>query len=197
MGPDPKHLTAYLPDVPLLVNRLAEAFECRQRKSSSLHGRTWRIGAVTTASAPVMLYFHPTLESDDDARDLQNALGREARSDWRLVVTSQGSFPIEGCTHVRLDDLVEIDVASGALRPIADPGILAGVPRKNTGGRPSEHRHLLKPMIEERIQTGESAQSVNAEARAVRAAFQAKYPDKPIPSDSSIKRCIRDGREGS
>ena len=144
-----------------------------------------------------MLYFHPSLGSDEDVLDLQDALRREARSDWRLVVTARGGFPIAGCSAVHLDDLVEIDVESGALGPIADSGVLAGVPRKNTGGRPSEHGALLKLLIEQRIRECEALDAVNAEARAIRSAFDAAYPDKPIPSDSAIKRYIRAARGGS
>ncbi len=193
----PKLSTAFLPDLPKLVERLADAFECRQRRSSSLHGQTWRVGSVATVSETVMLYFHPSLGSDDDARDVQSALGGEARSDWRLVVTSWGSFPVAGCSTAQLDDLVEIDAETGVLTLIADPGTLAGVPRKNTGGRPSEHGLLIKPLIEQRIRAGETLDAVNAEARAILSAFHDAYPDKPIPSDSAIKRYIREARGGS
>lgn len=194
---NPELSTAFLPDLPKLVERLADAFECRQRKSSSLHGQTWRIGAVPTLSEPVMLYFHPSLVSDDDARDLQNALGREARSDWRLVVTTRGSVPMAGYSAVQLDDLVEIDAETGDLISIADPGMLAGAPRKNPGGRPNEHGSLLKPLIESRIRAGDAHDGINAEARAILSAFHAVYPDKLIPSDSAIKRYIRKARGGS
>ncbi len=193
----PEHSTAFLPDLPKLVERLADVFACRQRKSSSLHGKTWRIGAVSTVSETVMLYYHPSLSSDEDVFDLQNALAREARSEWRLIVTSRGGFPVAGCSAVHLDDLVEIDAESGALSPIADPGVLVGVPRKNTGGRPSEHGALLKLLIEQRIREYEALDAINAEARAIRSAFDAAYPDKPIPSDSAIKRYIRAARGGS
>lgn len=194
---DPALLTTVKPDIPLLIRRLAVAFECRQRKSSSIHGQTWRIGTVETASTPITLYFHPTLQSEDDLRDLQSALGREARSEWRLVVTSQGALPMTGLTAVRLDDLVEIDVQTGDVRRIADTEVLLGVPRKNPGGRPSVHGDLLKPLIEKRIRTGEAVEAVNAESRAIRTAFQTAHPDKPIPSESAIKRYIREARGGS
>lgn len=194
---DPASVTAYSPDMPVLINRLADVFECRQRKSSSIFGRTWRIGTITSASEPVVLYFHPTLQTEEDTRDLLNALGREARSEWRLVVTSQGNVPLAGLASVRLDDLVEVDTSTGSLNNIADPSFLAGVPRKNPGGRPSEHGGLLKPLIENRIRSGEAAVGINAEFREVRAAFQAAYPEKPVPSEAAIKRYIREARGGS
>lgn len=197
LTPDPARLTAFSPDIPKLIDRLADALECRQRKSSRIQGETWRIGAVQTDSATVMIYFHPTLETEDDARALQDALGREARSEWRLVVTAQGALPMAGLATVRLDDLAEIDIATGALRVLADPGVLAGLPRKNLGGRPAEHRDLLRPLIEGRIRDGVAVGGVNAEAGEVRDAFKAKYPNRPVPSASAIKRYIREARGGS
>lgn len=194
---DAARLAAFSPDVPKLIDRLSEALGCRQRKSSSIHGETWRIGAVHTDAATVMLYFHPTLATEDDVRELHHALAREARSEWRLVVTAQGALPMVGLATVRLDDLAEINVKTGTLCVIADPGVLAGLPRKNPGGRPSAHGDLLRPLIAGRIRDGSAVVGINAEAREVRDAFAAKYPDRPVPSDSAIKRYIREARGGS
>lgn len=194
---DLARVAAFLPDIPKLIERLSEALGCRRRKSSSVQGDTWRIGAVQTDAATVMLYFHPTLATEDDARELQHALEREARSEWRLVVTAQGALPMMGLATVRLDDLAEINVTTGALRVIADSGVLAGLPRKHPGGRPSTHGELLRPLIAERIRDRFAVVGINAEAREVRDAFAAKYPDRPAPSDSAIKRYIREARGGS
>lgn len=194
---DPAQLAAFSPDIPRLIDHLADALGCRQRKSSSVYGETWRIGAVQTETATVMLYFHPTLETEGDARTLGDALGREARSEWRLVVTAQGALPMPGLATVRLDEFVEIDIATGELSVVADLAYLAGVPRKNLGGRPAEHGKMLKPLIESRICEGVAVEGVNAEADEVRNAFTSKYPDRPIPSESAIKRYIRQARGGS
>lgn len=194
---DAARLAAFSPDVPKLVDRLSEALGCRQRKSSSICGETWRIGVAQADAATVMLYFHPTLVTEDDARSLHHALAREARSEWRLVVTAQGALPIAELSTVPLDDLAEINLATGALRIIADPGVLAGVPRKNPGGRPSAHGELLRPLIEGRIRDGAAVAGINAEAGEVRDAFAVKHPDRPLPSDSAIKRYIRKARRGS
>ncbi|MDO6481919.1 hypothetical protein [Shimia thalassica] len=194
---DAARLAAFLPDIPKLIERLSEALGCRRRKSSSVYGKTWRIGAAQIDAATVMLYFHPTLATEDDTRELHHALAREARSEWRLVVTAQGALPMVGLATVRLDDLAEIDVTTGALSVIADPGVLAGVPRKNLGGRPSAHGDLLRLLIAGRIRDASAVDSINAEAREVRDAFAAKYSDRPIPSDSAIKRYIREARGGS
>jgi hypothetical protein len=144
-----------------------------------------------------VLYFHPTLETEDDARALQDALGREARSEWRLVVTAQGALPIVGIATARLDELAKIDVTTGELCVIADPGVLAGLLLKNSGGRPPTQGDLLRPLIEGRIRNGAAVDGVNAEAREVSAAFKAKYPDHPAPSEATIKRYIREARRGS
>ena len=188
---------AFLPDIPKLVDRIAGALDCRRRKSSSIYGETWRVGAAQTDVATVMLYFHPTLETEDDVRALHDAMGREARSEWRLVVTAQGALPIADLATVRLDEFVEIDITTGELRVFADPGFIAGVPRKNPGGRPSALGDLLRSLIEGRIRDGLVVESINAEAVQVRDAFASRYPDRPAPSDSTIKRYIRVSRGGS
>lgn len=190
----PELSTAFLPDMALLVGRLADTFECRQRKTSILYGLTWRIGAARVASTQVMLYFHPTVKSEDDAHDLQNALSREVRSDWRLVVTSQGTFPVGGCTSVQLDDLIEIDTQTGALHTIADFGTLAGVPRKNTGGRPSEHGPMISRIIEERIANGMALEGRNKEAEAVLKLFVQHSPKEKAPSISSVRDYVTKAR---
>lgn len=194
---EPQRLGVFSPGIPKLIDGLADALGCRQRKSSSIFDETWRIGTTQTDVATVFLYFHPTLATEDDARSCQHALAREARSEWRLVVTAKGALPMAGLATVLLDDLAEIDITTGALRVIADPGVLAGLPRKNLGGRPPAHGDLLRPLIGGRIRDGAAVDGVNAEAREVHAVFKAKYPDHPTPSDSAIKRYIREVRGGS
>lgn len=187
---DAAEITTFAPDLPNLIHRLAEGFVCQRRKSSPLSGQTWRIGAVETASEPVMLYFHPVLQTEDDARDLQSALGREVRSDWRLVVTTQGSLPVEGVAVVRLDDLVETDLETGGLRGLADLGTLAGVPPKRTGGRPSDHGNIVASIIRERIEKGQALVGRNAEADAVIEVFLQRNPRAKAPSRSSIRTYV-------
>lgn len=193
---DASRLAAFLPDIPKLIDRLADVLGCRQRKSSSVYGETWRIGAVQTDTATVMLYFHPTLETEGDARTLGDALGREARSEWRLVVAAQGALPLTGLATVRLDEFVEIDIATGELSVVADLAYLVGVPHKNRGGRPPAHGDFLKPLIEDRIREGVAVDGVNAEAREVHSAFKVKYPNHPVPSESAVKRYVREARRG-
>ena len=194
---DASGVVAFLPDIPKLIDGLADALGCRKRKSSSVYGETWRIGAVQTVAATVMLYFHPTLETDEDARAFQQALTREARSEWRLVVTTKGAFPMAGLATVRLDELAEIDIETGELHVTSNPSVLAGLPRKTSGGRPAAHGDLLRPLIEGRIRSGAAVDGVNAEAREVHTAFRAKYPNHSAPSESAIKRYVREARRSS
>ncbi|MBO9451070.1 hypothetical protein J7426_12415 [Tropicibacter sp. R16_0] len=193
---DAARLVAFLPDIPTLISQLADVFACRQRKSSSLYEQTWRIGMVESAAASVMVYFHPTLGTEGDARDLQNALAREARSEWRLVVTTQGTLSMDGRAVVRLDDLVEIDTENGLLRAVADPGILAGIPRKNLGGRPSVHGPMILSIIEERIGNGEALKGRNNEADAVLDLFIRRNPHEKAPSRSSVRDYVTKVRTG-
>ncbi|HCP82087.1 MAG TPA: hypothetical protein DIT67_11025 [Octadecabacter sp.] len=191
---DAARLAAFSPDVPKLIDRLADAFGCRQRKSSSVFGETWRIGVTQTDAAPVMLYFHPTLETEDDARALQHALAREARSEWRLVVTAQGALPMAGLATVLLNDLIEIDITTGELRVIADPGVLTGLPRKNPGGRPSAHGPVISRLISERILHGQSLEGRNKEADAVLQLFAERYPNEKAPSQSTVRDYVTKAR---
>lgn len=188
---------AVRPDPGRLVLSLADAFGCKRRKTTPILGQTWRIGALNTDACDVMLYFQPTLYTEDDTRDLTDALRREVRAQWRLVVTAAGTMPVAGAQAVRLDDLAELDRETGALRILAAPPDLLGMPRKNPGGRPSAHGDLLRPLIEKRIQTGQALKAINAEFLEVRNAFKAAYPNHPLPSESAIKRYIRSARENS
>lgn len=193
---EPATITAYAPNLPELVQLLAEAFECRQRKTSIISGQTWRIGRVETAQASVMLYLHPALQSEDDVRDLLSALGREPRSDWRLVVTAAGGLPVKGLVSVPLDELVEIDTETGDLRIIADPGTLAGVPRKNLGGRPSESGPLFVRILEERIASGEALEGRNKEAEAAMEVFAKRHPKHEALSRSRAREYVTKVRNG-
>lgn len=190
-------LRAILPEVPMLIDRLADALECKRRRASPLFSRTWRIGLVDAETGSVMLYFHPHMRGEDDARDLDRALSREVRSDWRLIVTAKGNMPLAGAQSVRLDDLFELKTETGRLHLLAHPAELVGIPRKNKGGRPSDHRAPLAAIILERIQTGAAIDAVNAESKAILTAFRARHPGMPAPSLSTVKRHLAKSRGGS
>lgn len=193
----PESLGILRPAITHLIKQLADAFGCSRRRDLAIDGNIWRIGSVETHAGGVMLYFHPTLNTEEDARDLQSALGREVRSEWRLVITAEGAMPLNDAVPVHLGDLVEMNAETGDLHPTADPGILAGVPQKNPGGRPSPHGPILKQLINDRTRTGATVEGLNAEARAVMVAFKEKHPEMPAPSDTTIKRHLRASRTGS
>lgn len=188
---------AVQPNVPLLIDRLAETFDCSKRKSSTIYGKTWRIGAVKVDGGEVIIYFHPRLQNEEDARDLEQALNREVRSPWRLVVTAMGTLPLAGLQAVQLFDLAELDVEQGVMRILAQPADLAGVPRKNTGGRPSDYGPALAEIIAGRIMSGEARYGINAEARAVLTDFKDRHHDTLSPSLSTVKRHIEKSKGGS
>lgn len=194
---DQANIQAMRPDMGQLVGTLAEALVCKRRKQTPVHGQTWRVGALEVDAGEIMLYLHPKLQSEEDARELSDALSREVRAQWRLVITAAGTLPVPGAQAVRLGDLAELEEESGYLRILAEPADFLGMPRRNPGGRPSAYGDLLKPLIEKRIQTGKAVEAVNAEFREVRSLFQAAYPNHPLPSESAIKRYIREARRGS
>lgn len=190
-------LQAVLPDLPLLIDRLSDALDCKKRRATALHGQTWRIGAVAQASGEVMLYFQPRLQCEEDSQELAHALTREVRSQWRLIVTALGTLSVAGAQAVQLDDLAELDTNTGAVRILAEPSELVGMPRRNTGGRPSEHSEPLAAIITDRSKSGVALDGVNAESRAILADFKARHPDKPAPSIETVKRHLRKSRGGS
>ncbi|MDF1856498.1 hypothetical protein [Pseudooceanicola sp.] len=190
-------LRAVLPDLPRLIERLSEALDCKRRKASTIYGQTRRIGAVEADGHAITLYFHPRLQGEDDARDLDRALSLEVRSPWRLIVTAIGTLRLEAAEAVRLDDLAELDVETGVLRILAQPADLLGIPCKNKGGRPSDYGPILATIISSRIQSGEALVGINAEAKAIRAEFKAGYPDIPVPSLSTVKRHLLKSQGGS
>ncbi|MBB95954.1 MAG: hypothetical protein CML68_15350 [Rhodobacteraceae bacterium] len=193
----PEQVIAYLPDLPFLIGKLADLLDCKQRKASPLRGQTWRIGAVTAASEQIMLFFHPRLQTEDDARQLQDALSRQARSRWQLVLASQGTWPMAEIATARLDEVVALDGETGALCLLVDPTTLVGAPRVSTGGRPSSYATRLKSLITARIERGEMVDGLNAEAAQLRAEFASAYPTETPPSLATVKRHVKAARTGS
>lgn len=151
---DRADVLAVLPDLGHLTDRLSDAMACKRRKLTPVHGQTWRIGALETGSGEIALYFHPRLQSEYDARELEHALSREVRSPWRLIVTADGTLPVAWIAAVRLDELAILDAETGGLRITTQPGDLIGVPRKNKGGRPSEQGAALAEIISDRRKSG-------------------------------------------
>jgi hypothetical protein len=121
---------AVTPHVPKLIESLADAFQCKRRKAAALHGATWRVGAVETGQGNVTLFFHPSLRDETDLRALGDALSREVRSGWKLIITAEGALPVDGAATVNLGEVVELDDEEGHLVPLSDPCTLVVYRRK-------------------------------------------------------------------
>lgn len=175
------------PSLPSLIERLAEGFTCKRRKATPLHGQTWRIGALESEHGDVMLYFHPRLLSEDDARGLTEALAREMNSPWQLIVTAKGWLPIEQTIVVSLIDLVELDSEDGRLIPKMDLHAALGIPQGKKNGRPNQFGSQLRDLIQDRIINGQALPGRNEEAEAVLELFEKDNLGNKPPSLSSVK----------
>ena len=194
---DRTDVRAVLPNLHPLIEALAEVFDCKRRKQSPVQGQTYRIGAINTEAGEIVLYFHPKLQSEEDARELAHALSREVRAQWRLTVTAIGTLPVAGTQTVQLDDLAALDAENRALRILTQPADLMGIPRRNKGGRPSEQGPALAEIISDRNKSGVALPGLNAESRALLAEFEMIHPDKQAPSIATIKRHLNKSRGGS
>ena len=193
---DREDLSAVQPDVTFLIKCLAQVLDCKKRMSKPMNKNTWRIGSVSGDVGEVVLYFHPSLQTEEDVRDLNRALASEVRADWRLIVTTRGKLPIPEAQSVLLEDLAESERCSGSLRILADPADLVGMPRKKKGGRPRAHLADLDKIILQRVESCTAIEGINAEAKAVLAEFKATRPAKAAPSYSTIKRRLKEIRVG-
>ena len=193
---DQANIQALRPGIGQLVGALAEALGCKRRRQTPVHGQTWRIGMLEAEPGGVMLYVHPKLQSEVDAQELSDALSREVRAQWRLIVTSAGTIPVAGAQAVRLDDFAELNAETGALRIHASPADLLGMQRKTSGGRPNEFSLLLSEISAERDRYGVALSGRNEEAKAILAAFKQSYPDKRPPSLSTVRDHVSKCRAG-
>lgn len=180
-----------------LVAELADALECKRRKTSPIHGQTWRIGAVETDSGDLVIYFHPLLLDMQHISDFAAALRFEPRPAFGLVLTARGSLTAPGFETVQLDNLIELDPATDALRVMTDIRHLAGVPAKRSGGRPKTYGSELTDLIWLRVNQGIALSGLNEEAKAIHAVFCATFPEGKNPSLSTVKRRLTKFRGGS
>ncbi len=189
-------LKAVIPDTPELIKSLADAFQCKRRKASPLRANTWRIGAEDLDQGDAMLFFHPCLRSEEDLRAFDDALLREVRSAWRLIVTAEGALTVQGATTIRLDELVELDAEDGRLVPVADLVVLLGIPTKNAGGAPNRFGAPLSAIIEARKRNHQTLTGFNKEAKAVLALFEQDHPNLDLPSISTVKSYLSKNQGG-
>lgn len=192
-----EQLSKVTPDIPCLVDQLADAFDCKRRKAKPVHGETWRIGAVSTDQGDIVLYFQPRLSDEDDSRQLAEALSREVHAPWRLVISAEGQLLILGATTVALSDVVEVSPLDGCLVPLIDPCTLVGVPKGKSSGAPNRYGELLTALIQSRSDSGQNLTGRNEEAKAVLAIFERTYPNQKPPSISRMQDYVTKVRRRS
>lgn len=183
-------------DIPRLINGLADAFECKRRKTSPVSDETWRIGAVDLGRGDATLFFHPCLRDEEDLRAFHVARSRETRSAWSLIITAEGALAALDATTIRLDHLVQLSEHNGALVPLSEIAVLLGIPMKNTGGAPNRYGARLTEIIESRIKNRQALTGFNKEAEAVWVKFSQDHPALEPPSLSSVKAYLRKIRGG-
>lgn len=190
-------IEAIQPDIGRLVADLAGVFDCKRRKSTPVHGETWRIGAIDTPAGDLVLYFHPSLQTEQDVRAVEVALLHEVGAMFRLVITAVGKASVLNAKTVQLADIVEVVSGAANLATIADPRTIAGAPKVPNTGRPSPYAEKLSSLILRRIEDGSALPGLNAEARAIGDLYSAKYKAEQVPSFSATKRHITKLRAGS
>lgn len=188
-------IAAVEPDLPSLIEHLAEAFACTRRKASPVHGRTWRIGAVTTDHGDITLYFHPRLRDADDARELADALSREIASAWRIVVTACGQLPVSSATTLELAELVSFSPTGKSLDPDVDLHTIVGVPTSAKTGAPNRFREKCMTLIQSRLRTGQAMSGRNEEAKAIHVLLQAEL-GADAPSLATVRNYVSEARTG-
>jgi hypothetical protein len=184
-------------NLPNLVAGVADAFRCKRRKSTAVHGTTWRIGAIGSHGADVVLCFHPHLKDARDVSQVEATLAREVAAPYRLILTAEGRLPVPGATTARLAEVVEIDEETGRLVTTANPAVIAGAPVKRIGGAPNQFRNATTQMIRARIDAGTALSGHDEEANAVRSALEKQSPDARAPSLATVKRYLSEIRGGS
>ncbi len=179
-----------------MIDALADAFDCRARKSSPVKGDTWRVGRVSSESGDIAIYVHPSLTAERDATNLDAALAQEPGSKYRLIFSAAGTLQVGRATTVPLSEAVELDVSGPPFRPVADLRDLVGAERKNQGGAPNRFGGTLSELIAQRSAEGRALDTRNAEARAVLSDFKKTHPHLRPPSLSSVQDYVSKFRVG-
>ncbi|MFK7878086.1 MAG: hypothetical protein AB8B71_20340 [Paracoccaceae bacterium] len=194
---DHSSIRAVVPDTEKLVSELANILSCKRRKSTPVQNDTWRVGALDTSGGDLAIYFHPSLQTEQDVRDVNAALAQEVRAAFRLVLTAQGRLTPAGAKSAQLSDIIELIPHTGTLATFADPITMAGAPRHIKNGRPSDYAAKLTAIFLQRIEAGAALSGRNEEARAVADIYRQKHPDETAPSLPTIKRHLTELRAGS
>lgn len=189
-------IEAVEPDFSTIVAGLADAFDCKRRKSTPLQGATWRIGTIASESGDVSLYLHPSLRGEQEAASLSAALSSEIRSPYRLILTAVGKSPIPDAKIASLADVLELHSEQTGFAVVADPRDIVEAPRKNPGGAPNRHKETLVPLIQSRMRDGSALPGRNEEAKAVLAILREQGIHAKLPSLSSVNDYVTKCRGG-
>ncbi|WP_417729551.1 hypothetical protein [Roseovarius sp.] len=181
--------------LPSLITSLADAFDCTRRKATPIHGNTWRVGAVHTDHGDVMIYFHPRLSDEIDARNLTDALSREVTSKWRLIITAEGRLPISGAATATLCEIASSPEDGEGLVSIVDPREIVSVPAAPKTGAPNRFGETIMALIRSRIETGTALPGRNEEAKAVLALIE-RDPGSDVPTLPTVKSYVTKARSG-
>jgi len=192
-----EEIAAVVPELSQIVTALADAFGTKRRKTTPLHGETWRIGATTSQGYDVVLYFHPCLTSEHDVFALRAALSRESRSPFRLVLTARGVLPVPEAQVALLTDVIEFEASTGTLIPTSAPSVIVGAPIKRVGGAPNIYGDTLRQLIQSRIEGRAALRGRNEEAKAIESELRKRDPNAKVPSLPTIKRYLSQARGGS
>ena len=86
----------------------------------------WRIGAIETPAGDLVLYFHPRLGTEQDARVVEAALLQETSAVFRLIISAAGTLTALNAAAVPLSEIVEFVGDSGKLAILTDIRTVAG-----------------------------------------------------------------------
>lgn len=190
-------LIAVQPNLGAFVSQIADALDCKRRKSSPLDKDTWRIGAIDSTAGDVVLYLHPTLRDAPDIRDVKAALASEVKSPFGVILTSNGTLTARPFVTAQLDDVLSFDKKAGKLTVEVDMRTIAGVPELHTGGRPNEYGKPLSELIALRASQGRALKGRNVEAKAIIVVFKSQFPNIDCPSLPTVQRYVTKIRSGS
>ena len=177
------------PELQTLVACIGEAFDCKRRKKSPVHGLTWRVGVLETVAGDLTIYFHPRLEGREDVLDLEAALQREVKSPFRLILTAGGSLVVPGTKSACLDEVLELDPVSGDVVECSDLRAIVG--------RPNVYGANLDTIIQSRLGNGQALLGRNEEGKAILDVYRKQFPNEKPPSLPTIKRYLTKTRGGS
>lgn len=183
-------LIAVQPNLATFVSQIADALDCRRRKSSPLDKNTWRIGAIESTAGDVVLYLHPTLQNARDMRDVKAALTSEVKSPFGVILTSTGTLTARPFVTAQLDDMLSFDKKAGKLSVVADMLTIAGVPELRIGGRPNGYEKPLSELIALRASQGRALKGRNVEAKAIFVEFKSQFPNIDCPSLPTVQRYV-------